>query len=48
VLPRPRLPSDAGPSYIARGLADYLDAKQIDHMRGAHFHPQTQGKIQRW
>ena len=48
VLHRPRLLSDNGPSYIAGELADYLDGKQMDHVRGAPFHPQTQGKIERW
>ncbi|WP_252258313.1 IS3 family transposase [Erythrobacter aurantius] len=48
VLHRPRLLSDNGPSYIAGELADYLDGKHMDHVRGAPFHPQTQGKIERW
>ena len=48
VLHRPRLLSDNGPSYIAGEFADYLDGKQMDHVRGAPFHPQTQGKIERW
>ena len=48
VLHRPRLLSDNGPSYIASELAEYLGAKNIDHVRGAPFHPQTQGKIERW
>ena len=48
VLHRPRLLSDNGPSYIAGELADYLDGKAMDHVRGAPFHPQTQGKIERW
>lgn len=48
VLHKPRLLSDNGPSYIAGELADYLDAKKMDHVRGAPFHPQTQGKIERW
>ncbi|WP_346034103.1 IS3 family transposase [Erythrobacter westpacificensis] len=45
---RPRLLSDNGPSYIAGELADYISAKKMDHVRGAPFHPQTQGKIERW
>ena len=48
MLHRPRLLSDNGPSYIAGDLADYLNGKQMDHVRGAPFHPQTQGKIERW
>jgi len=45
---RPRLLSDNGPSYIAEELADYISAKKMEHVRGAPFHPQTQGKIERW
>ena len=48
VLHRPRLLSDNGPSYIAGELADYLDGKRMDHVRGAPFHPEMQGKIERW
>jgi transposase InsO family protein len=29
-------------------LADYIDDKGMDHVRGAPYHPQTQGKIERW
>lgn len=45
---RPRLLSDNGASYIASELADWLDEKGMDHVRGAPYHPQTQGKIERW
>ena len=45
---RPRLLSDNGPSYIAEELVDYLGKTGMDHVRGAPFHPQTPGKIERW
>jgi len=45
---RPRLLSDNGPSYIASELAEYIEAQRMSHVRGAPFHPQTQGKIERW
>jgi putative transposase len=45
---RPRLLSDNGPCYISKDLGDYLDKKEMDHTRGAPYHPQTQGKIERW
>ena len=45
---RPRLLSDNGPSYISAELADWLDDNGMDHVRGAPYHPQTQGKIERW
>ena len=48
VVQKPRLLSDNGSSYVAADLADYLDAKGMDHIRGAPHHPQTQGKIERW
>ena len=48
VLHKPRLLSDNGASYISGELADWLDDRQMDHVRGAPYHPQTQGKIERW
>ena len=48
VIQKPRLLSDNGSSYVATDLADYLDDKGMDHVRGAPYHPQTQGKIERW
>ena len=47
VLHRPRLLSDNGSSYIAGDLATWLEDKQMEHVRGAPNHPQTQGKIER-
>ncbi len=48
VVHRPRLLSDNGSSYIASDLADWLEDKKMSHVRGAPYHPQTQGKIERW
>ena len=48
VAHRPRLLSDNGSSYIAGDLAEWLEERGIRHIRGAPFHPQTQGKIERW
>jgi putative transposase len=45
---RPRLLSDNGPSCIAGDLADWLARHQIEPIRGAPCHPQTQGRIERW
>lgn len=45
---KPRLISDNGPSYIAGELAEYIEAQRMSHVRGAPFHAQTQGKIERW
>jgi len=48
VVHKPRLLSDNGPSYISGELAEWLDERDIAHVRGAPNHPQTQGKIERW
>jgi putative transposase len=48
VVQKPRLLSDNGSSYVAAELAEYLNDKGMDHVRGAPHHPQTQGKIERW
>ena len=55
VVHKPRLLSDNGSSYISGDLAyisgdlaDWLESQGMDHVRGAPYHPQTQGKIERW
>ena len=48
VTHKPRLLSDNGPSYISSDLADWLSNNGMSHVRGAPYHPQTQGKIERW
>jgi RNA-directed DNA polymerase len=48
VRQRPRLLSDNGSSYVADDLARWLEGKDMQHVRGAPYHPQTQGKIERW
>ena len=48
VAHRPRLLSDNGSSYISGELAQWLDRRKMEHVRGAPNHPQTQGKIERW
>jgi putative transposase len=45
---RPRLLSDNGASFVSEALADYLNRFSIEHVRGAPYHPQTQGKIERY
>jgi transposase InsO family protein len=41
VLHKPRL-------LISGDLAEWLDDRSMEHVRGAPYHPQTQGKIERW
>ena len=48
VVHRPRLLSDNGSSYVATDLAEWLDQQKMEHVRSAPYHPQTQGKIERW
>ncbi len=48
VLHKPRLLSDNGSSYVSGELAEWLQCKGMKHSRGAPYHPQTQGKIERW
>jgi len=48
VVQKPRLLSDNGSSYVSNELADWLSNNGMSHVRGAPYHPQTQGKIERW
>ncbi len=48
VVHKPRLLSDNGSSYISSELADWITENEMSHVRGAPYHPQTQGKIERW
>ena len=45
---RPKLLSDNGSCYISHELGEYLQVKNIKHVRGRPLHPQTQGKIERY
>ena len=39
---------EAGKKRLAGDLAEWLEDHGMDHVRGAPYHPQTQGKIERW
>lgn len=45
---KPRLLSDNGPCYLSSDLKEYLKKQEMKHSRGAPYHPQTQGKIERY
>ncbi len=42
------LPSIVRSDYVSGDLAEWLSDKGMKHSRGAPYHPQTQGKIERW
>ncbi|XAT59950.1 DDE-type integrase/transposase/recombinase [Rhodobacteraceae bacterium Araon29] len=44
----PRLLSDNGSYYILGDLAEWMEKQKTKHVRGTPFHPQIQGKIERW
>jgi len=48
VRDRPVLLSDNGPGFIGDVLKRYLQAKEIRQIHGAPYHPQTQGKVERF
>jgi len=48
VVLKPRLLPDNGSSYVSGELAEWLGDKNMGHVRGAPYQPQTQGKIERW
>lgn len=45
---RPRLLSDNGSCFISNEFKAFTKAELNDHVRGAPYHPQTQGKIERY
>jgi putative transposase len=45
---RLRLLSDNGPAFISDSLKTFLKRYRMHHVRGAPYHPQTQGKIERY
>jgi putative transposase len=45
---RTRLLSDRGPGFLARALEDYLRVLEIRHIYCSPYHPQTNGKLERF
>ena len=48
VADRTRLLSDNGPGYVSRAFRDCLSMVDIRHILAAPFHPQTNGKLERY
>ena len=44
----PRLLTDNWPAYISNEFKNYVNDQNMGHVRGAPYHPQTQGKIERY
>lgn len=45
---RPRLLSDNGSCYVSNAFKEFLHEQKMGHVQGAPYHPQTQGKIERY
>jgi len=45
---RPRLLSDNGSCYVSNEFRKYIRDNNMGHVQGAPYHPQTQGKIERY
>lgn len=45
---RPRLLSDNGSCYVSNEFKKFINEERMGHVQGAPYHPQTQGKIERY
>jgi transposase InsO family protein len=45
---RPRIISDNGPQFIAKDFKEFIRISGMTHVRTSPFHPQSNGKNERW
>jgi len=45
---RPRIISDNGPQFIAKGFKEFIRICGMTHVRTSPYYPQSNGKIERW
>ena len=45
---RPRIISDNGPQFIAKGFEEFIRICGMTHVRTSPYYPQSNGKIERW
>ncbi len=45
---RPRLLTDNGSCFISKEFKKFIEDEDVGHVQGASYHPQTQGKIERY
>jgi len=45
---RPRLLTDNGSCYVSNAFKEFIHQQKMGHAQGAPYHPQTQGKIERY
>lgn len=47
-IPKPRLISDNGPQYTSKDFREFLRERDVSHSRARPYHPQSNGKIERF
>lgn len=48
VEPGPRLLTDNGPGFLGQALEDFLKLRAMKHIKASPYHPQTNGKLERY